>query len=88
MVKDVEHAHDARAIGAKGLTSRQPSPCKGFGAMIDLFAIAVSHGLLLLAVLRLLPRDALDVSPLPPAAPPRSASAVPALGLGRPPTDA
>jgi len=33
--------------------------------MIDLFALAVSHGLMLLAAWRLLSRDDLDRDPLP-----------------------
>ena len=36
--------------------------------MIDLFALALSHGLLLLMVLRLMGRDDLDRDP-PPAGP-------------------
>lgn len=45
--------------------------------MIDNFALALSHGLLLLAAWRLLRRPDLDHEPLPgedadPAAPPRS----------------
>ncbi|ANY18867.1 hypothetical protein A6F68_00332 [Tsuneonella dongtanensis] len=41
--------------------------------MIDLFALALSHGLLLLMVLRLMSRDDLDRDPLAPgeAEPPR-----------------
>ena len=34
--------------------------------MIDLFALALSHGLLLLMVLRLMSRDDLDRDPPPP----------------------
>lgn len=35
--------------------------------MIDLFALALSHGLLLLMVLRLMSRDDLDRDPSPPS---------------------
>ncbi|MCT2557716.1 hypothetical protein N0B51_01845 [Tsuneonella sp. YG55] len=35
--------------------------------MIDLFALALSHGLLLLMVVRLMSRDDLDRDPAPPA---------------------
>ena len=53
------------------LTARQPAPVKlcrlqsgrlkDFGDLIDLFTLALTHGLIVLALSRLLQRDELDV---------------------------
>lgn len=65
MVEDVQHAGHVHACRTTGLTGRQPRPASAAGPMIDLFALALTHGLLLLMVLRLMRRDDLDREPKP-----------------------
>ncbi len=55
------------------LTARQPSRAKGrercrdSRRLIDIFSLALTHGLIVLALWRLLPRDELDVEDAGPA---------------------
>jgi hypothetical protein len=71
MIEDVEDAHP-RPHARQGLTARQPSRAKAFRVcvrtgppMIDNFALALSHGLLILTAWRLLRRPDLDRESLP-----------------------
>jgi hypothetical protein len=66
VIEDVEDAHDQRHA-TEGLTGRQLGPAmkrwhsaRTGRTMIDIFALAVSHGLIALALWRLVWRDDLD----------------------------
>jgi hypothetical protein len=86
MVEDVKHAGHAGFYATTPLTPRQPSPDtlrvqtpeRPACSVIDYFALALSHFLIVVALIRLLGRDALDVDdtpqldgPPPPAPGPR-----------------
>jgi hypothetical protein len=66
MIEDVEHAHRAAGDGTTSLTGRQPGAGKpaarrpGSFVLIDLFTLALTHGLMALALWRLLFRADLD----------------------------
>ena len=64
MVEDVKNArHNDRHINPLCLTGRQPRCCKRTFAMIDYISLAIGHGLIAIALLRLVMRADLDVDP-------------------------
>ena len=63
MIEDMENAcHGPEYLCQEGLTARQLPPAMA-SAMVDYLAIAISHGLLLIAAWRLFLRTDLDADP-------------------------